>query len=260
MGVTSIIDFRVLFGRCPPEVPHGTRWYVRWVTYLLFAAAVWNLLVWIAGVVAVVPLWSCPQAWTLSAHHVGYYIASWELVLLIRAITRKVSTISCKPEHGVEPLAPVGMAFDLVLWNGFQVIAATKLFSVIGNVELALQPDLSPAQLLFVTTVLEITAWTAAADSAMRLAWPFVTMCMDSEVTRASRTSFVVPIVRELPRSSDNHHCSICFVTSPGLCVLPCGHSFHEQCLTAWFCTRIANESCPLCRRLTHEGEEVSPV
>lgn len=61
-------------------------------------------------------------------------------------------------------------------------------------------------------------------------------------------------LVSVLPLSSKVDQCSICLEESHGLCILPCEHTFHPECLLEWFYTQderptSVDNSCPFCRR-----------
>ncbi|CAE7767375.1 PJA2 [Symbiodinium sp. CCMP2456] len=64
--------------------------------------------------------------------------------------------------------------------------------------------------------------------------------------------------------SSEQAICSICLCSDRGSSrtKLPCGHVFHKECLTQWWCrckSGNAHLSCPLCRR-TYGVEVLSPL
>ena len=45
-----------------------------------------------------------------------------------------------------------------------------------------------------------------------------------------------------------NNECPICFNTVQN-CSLICKHSFCYQCIKRWYCQKINNPSCPICRK-----------
>ena len=52
------------------------------------------------------------------------------------------------------------------------------------------------------------------------------------------------------------HDCTICFegIEDPSQLVkTPCGHTFHNSCLTPWF---MAKDTCPMCRCNYGDGQE----
>merc|ERR1712187_270131 len=99
-----------------------------------------------------------------------------------------------------------------------------------------------------VATYVGLNAWIL--DMMLSLVWLFVVMCLQKEFTTCAKFRFLA----ELPSVTVEEQCSICLAdhTVDG-CQMPCRHTFHRSCLTAW--ARKTNEgdgiSCPLCRSVT---------
>lgn len=64
-------------------------------------------------------------------------------------------------------------------------------------------------------------------------------------------------LVKALPTCASSKECSICLEEESGLCVLPCKHTFHQECLIKWFASKAdssspnpsnPHSSCPVCR------------
>ena len=61
-----------------------------------------------------------------------------------------------------------------------------------------------------------------------------------------------IPVLHELKEDSDENQCPICLdnvppPTSAERCALPCGHTFHTECITLWMRT---SHTCPNCRKI----------
>jgi hypothetical protein len=67
---------------------------------------------------------------------------------------------------------------------------------------------------------------------------------------------------KELREAEDDNKCLVClsqFTEGDTLCILPCVHQFHAECVDGWFgaditCTygeseKTANEGCPTCAK-----------
>ena len=52
-----------------------------------------------------------------------------------------------------------------------------------------------------------------------------------------------------------NEDCSICMEVLNACVMLPCGHKFHNECVSKWF-EESATPTCPLCRQCI-QNEEV---
>lgn len=55
----------------------------------------------------------------------------------------------------------------------------------------------------------------------------------------------------------DNLLCGICTDVVEDAVIMPCGHSFCEECLRTWLYGDVAKSTCPVCRGLVTEGEVV---
>merc|ERR1712048_1000112 len=107
-------------------------WKAICFVYTLVLAALINIMVWVAATLLIAFVWSRPAAWGPLSHYMVAWLMTFQIGLFVRGLVRKATTIledRIKPE-GVVPLLPMGMTFDLVIWNGAQLIFACKLLGL----------------------------------------------------------------------------------------------------------------------------------
>jgi len=239
--LTDIIDFEDHFCTWPPRFTQRTPKSVRILAYIVQISAAANFIVWISCGLAVFVLWRSEKAWTEAANNIAVWLASWEWILLVRAIARKATTDLWKP------LASVGMFFDIAIWNPWlQLMFAMRVFFMDKDLQaLQREEQLGYIGFQFVVWVVAVAAWVVAVDAILRFIWPFVTICLKGEAAR----NVAVRVIRKLPVCKEVQECTICIERGRGLCTLPCEHHFHISCLEDWVNERPKGASCPVCRR-----------
>jgi len=60
-----------------------------------------------------------------------------------------------------------------------------------------------------------------------------------------NRKNYIPDINSYRTKTTDHYQCSICLGESEDGLVLDCGHKFHIECISDWFCNKL---SCPTCR------------
>lgn len=257
-ALSSQIDFTQTWVSFPPKLPPHFPTAALVYVYVILLAAIWNTLVWVAGTVIMSPLWYKGNCWGASTHHLSAWLLAWELMLILRGGFRKLTTSGCfKLKPGVKPPMPIGAAFDLCVWNCVQFTVAAKLLQLVDeDTNLDVLLDISPQRANTITWTLYIAAWTTVLDSMLRFVWPFMWSLMGEDFERTASSSFVYT----LPECTKGEECSICLSSScekSEMCAVPCGHSFHRDCLVTWFESVNSMTSCPMCRRkILHLAEQ----
>ena len=60
------------------------------------------------------------------------------------------------------------------------------------------------------------------------------------------KTNKIVPIIFIKPENIiEQNHCPICLNNLKNNVTLPCGHSYHSECILNWI---EKNNTCPICR------------
>jgi len=236
----------------PKYFPCSASLYV----WLLLLSAFWNILVWAAVSAVIVTFWHNAAAWSEASQYMAVYMVSWEAMIFVRACSRKATTAFLTPsDPRIRPLVPLGLAFDLIIWNGSQMVAACKMLQIDYNdAELAVAMGIGEDAARQLATAVVVMAWTLFWDSVLRFSWPMLAWMLHDEFQKGA----AMTIVYTLPELQGTKECSICLEESTNdLCVMPCGHCFHRECLSSWFQTngcnfgayQRRNNSCPLCRR-----------
>eukprot|EP00931_Biecheleriopsis_adriatica_P108812 TRINITY_DN83099_c0_g1_i1.p1 TRINITY_DN83099_c0_g1~~TRINITY_DN83099_c0_g1_i1.p1 ORF type:complete len:308 (-),score=26.65 TRINITY_DN83099_c0_g1_i1:106-921(-) len=255
-ALTGKIDFRNIVVRFPPQVPKQFSWTARFYVYLLVLSAVINAMVWISVTMLAACIWNLDVAWNVSTHSLAKWLVLFEGMLLARGAVRKAISVLldiASPADAV-PLMPPGTIFDLVIWNGSQLILAVKLFQLQYDTDaLAGIMEVSLLQAQATVFVVRMMGWTSVLGCIIRLLWPCVDVVLRSDFQREA----ALTLVETFPTIDLVAQCSICLEESHGLCMLPCNHGFHRHCLRTWFQNNPDSASCNPCAVCRREATQL---
>jgi len=247
------VDFQNIVVHFPPQLPprFPVPGYIYVYSIILFSF--WNAVVWIGGTALIGCMWPYTLVWDKSLNHLMLWLLGWEVLLIVRGASRKIITALVKAPHG--SLLPVGMGFDLVIWNPITMVASIKMATLSYPAEeLADALDLRYESGNAVAWTVFIIVWTTLGDCIVRFAWPGIYFFLANDFRKGAAAS----LVWALPKTRFASECCICLETSDNLCVLQCSHFFHGDCLLKWYHTaqdaglEHVRNTCPLCNQRTN--------